>query len=233
MKTVWRVFAYLKRYPWMAAGTLSCAIMSTLMVIVFPAATKWIIDDVVRANRPDKLLPLLMLAAIAFFLQHGFNTLRIILNNTFEQRVIFDLRSDLYSHIQLLPLRWFDNRATGDLVTRVIEDVNSVERMLIDGIEQGVTAILQVLIVLSVMFYVNAKLALLALIPFPLLIAGALTYTLTAHRRYRLQRRAASAMNALLHDNLSGIRQIKSFAREKEEHARFNRVSDQLRYATL
>jgi ABC-type multidrug transport system fused ATPase/permease subunit len=56
---------------------------------------------------------------------------------------------------------------------------------------------------------------------------------LTAHRRYRLQRRAASAMNALLHDNLSGVRQIKSFVRENEEHGRFNRVSDQLRHATL
>src|SRR5437588_1161567 len=233
MKTVWRVFGYFRRYPWLAAGTLACAVLGTLMVIVFPGVTKWIIDDVVRRHHPEKLLPLLTMAFVAFLLQHGFNTLRIILNNTLEQRVIFDLRSDLYSHIQLLPLRWFDNRATGDLMTRVIEDVNSVERMLIDGIEQGVTAILQVLIVLSVMFYVNAKLALLALIPFPLLIAGALTYTLTAHRRYRLQRRAASAMNALLHDNLSGIRQIKSFAREKEEHARFNRVSDQLRHATL
>ena len=233
MKTVWRVFRYLKRYPWIAAGTLTCAILSTLMVIVFPAATKWIIDDVVRANRPDKLLPLILLAAAAFLVQHVFNSLRIILNNTFEQRVIFDLRSDLYSHIQLLPLRWFDNRATGDLMTRVIEDVNSVERMLIDGIEQGVVAILQVLIVVSVMFYLNVKLALLALGPFPLLIAGALTYTLTAHRRYRLQRRASSVMNALLHDNLAGVRQIKSFVREREEHARFNRVSDQLRHATL
>jgi ABC-type multidrug transport system fused ATPase/permease subunit len=233
MKTVWRVFAYLKRYPWIAAGTLSCAILSTLMVIVFPAATKWIINDVVRASRPDKLLPLIGLAAMAFLLQHGFNALRIILNNTFEQKVIFDLRSDLYSHIQLLPLRWFDNRATGDLMTRVIEDVNSVERVLIDGIEQGVVAILQVLIVVGMMFYLNAKLGLLALAPFPLLIAGTLTYTLTAHRRYRLQRRASSDMNALLHDNLAGVRQIKSFVREKEEHARFNRVSDQLRRATL
>ena len=233
MKTVWRVLRYLKRYPWIAAGTLTCAILSTLMVIVFPAATKWIIDDVVRANRPDKLLPLILLAAAAFLVQHVFNSLRIILNNTFEQRVIFDLRSDLYSHIQLLPLRWFDNRATGDLMTRVIEDVNSVERVLIDGIEQGVVAILQVLMVVSVMFYLNVKLALLALVPFPLLIAGALTYTLTAHRRYRLQRRASSDMNALLHDNLAGVRQIKSFVREREEHARFNRVSDQLRHATL
>src|SRR5213083_503212 len=233
MKTVWRVFRYLKLYPWIAAGTLTCAILSTLMVIVFPAAAKWIIDDVVRANRPDKLLPLILLAAVAFLVQHGFNALRLVLNNTFEQRVIFDLRSDLYSHIQLLPLRWFDNRATGDLMTRVIEDVNSVERVLIDGIEQGVVAILQVVIVISVMFYLNVKLALLALVPFPLLIAGALTYTLTAHRRYRSQRRASSNMNALLHDNLAGVRQIKSFVRENEEHARFNRVSDQLRHATL
>jgi ABC-type multidrug transport system fused ATPase/permease subunit len=233
MKTVWRVFGYLKRYPWIAAGTLSCAIFGTLMVIVFPGVTKWIVDDVIRAHRPDKLLPLMLIAAGAFLLQHAFNALRIILNNTFEQRVIFDLRSDLYSHIQLLPLRWFDNRATGDLMTRVIEDVNSVERVLIDGIEQGVVAILQVVIVLGVMFYLNWELALFALVPFPFLIGGALAYTLTAHRRYRLQRRAASAMNALLHDNLSGVRQIKSFVREREEHGRFNRVSDQLRQATL
>src|SRR6476619_118952 len=233
MKTVWRVFAYLKRYPWLAAGTLACAIVGTLMVIVFPSVTKWIIEDVVRANRPDKLLPLILFAAVAFLIQHFFNSLRIILNNTFEQKVIFDLRSDLYSHIQLLPLRWFDNRATGDLMTRVIEDVNSVERVLIDGIEQGVVAVLQIVIVMTVMFYWNAKLALLALVPFPLLIAGALAYTLTAHRRYRLQRRAASNINALLHDNLAGVRQIKSFAREREEHTRFNRASDQLRHATL
>jgi ABC-type multidrug transport system fused ATPase/permease subunit len=233
MKTVWRVFAYLKRYPALAAGTLACAILGTLMVIVFPSVTKWIIEDVVRANRPDKLLPLILLAAAAFLVQHVFNSLRIILNNTFEQKVIFDLRSDLYSHIQLLPLRWFDNRATGDLMTRVIEDVNSVERVLIDGIEQGVVAVLQIIIVVAVMFYWNPTLALLALVPLPLLIAGALAYTLTAHRRYRLQRRAASNINALLHDNLAGVRQIKSFAREREEHARFNRASDQLRHATL
>src|SRR5437667_1813491 len=118
-------------------------------------------------------------------------------------------------------------------MTRVIEDVNSVERGSFAGIEQGVVAVLQIVIVLAVMFYWNAKLAILALVPFPLLIGGALAYTLTAHRRYRLQRRASSAINALLHDNLAGVRQIKSFVREPEEHARFNRASDQLRRATL
>jgi ATP-binding cassette, subfamily B, bacterial len=233
MKTVWRVFRYLKRYPAIALGMLACAIVATLMVIVFPVVTKQILDVVIRQHHPEKLAPLILLAVLAALLQNGLNSLRLILNNTFEQRVIFDLRSDLYSHIQLLPLRWFDNRATGDLMTRLLEDVTSVERMLIDGVEQGVTAILQMVIVFAMMCYVSFELTLFALSPVPFLAAGALWYTLTAHRRYRLQRRASSAMNALLHDNLSGIRQIRSFAREKEEHQRFNRVSDDLRRATL
>ena len=233
MGTVWRVFAYLKRYPLLALGTLSCAILGTLMVIVFPAVTKLVIDEVLVQRRPERLTPLLLIAALAFVLQHGLNSIRIVLNNTFEQKVIFDLRSDLYSHIQMLPLRWFDNRATGDLMTRILEDVNSVERMLIDGVEQGVVALLQAVIVLGMMFYLSTSLTLVGLAPAPLLAGGALCYTLTAHRRYRLQRRASSAMNSLLHDNLAGIRQIKSFVREREEHGRFNSVSDQLRHATL
>src|SRR3954465_12903770 len=201
MNTVPRVFAYLKRYPWMALGTLGCAILSTLMVVVFPAVTKRVVDEVLTQHHVERLTPLVLIAALAFLLQNGLNCLRIILNNTFEQRVIFDLRSDLYSHIQMLPLRWFDNRATGDLMTRILEDVTSVERMLIDGIEQGVVAVLQLVVVLGLMFYYSGFLTLLALAPLPLLAAGALWYTFTAHRRYRVQRKAASAMNSLLHDN--------------------------------
>ena len=233
MKTVWRVFRYLKRYPALALGMLACAIVATSIVLVFPVVTQQVLDVVIRQHHPEKLAPLILLAVLAALLQNGLNSLRLILNNTFEQRVIFDLRSDLYSHIQLLPLKWFDNRATGDLMTRLLEDVTSVERMLIDGVEQGVVAVLQMVIVLAWMCYVSFALTLVSLSPVPFLAAGALWYTLTAHRRYRLQRRASSAMNALLHDNLSGIRQIRSFSREKEQHQRFNRVSDQLRRATL
>ena len=232
MKTILRVFAYLRSYPWMAAGTLGCAVISTLMVLVFPKVTQLLVDEI-RAGHRENLLFYSGIALGAFFLRDFFNALRILLNNTFEQRVIFDLRSALYSHIQQLPLKWFDNRATGDIMTRVMEDVNSVERVLIDGIEQGVVAILQVLVVGALLFYSNAQLAALALVPLPFLAAGALIYTTTAHRRYRLRNKASSAMNSLLHDNLAGIRQIKTFVRETEEHARFNRVSQQLREATL
>ena len=64
MKTIWRVFAYLKRYPWLAAGTLACAIAGTLMVIVFPAVTKSIVDEVVYQRREDRLMPLVLFAAL-------------------------------------------------------------------------------------------------------------------------------------------------------------------------
>src|SRR3954447_19088748 len=171
MNTVPRVFAYLRRYPWLASGTLSCAILGTAMVLVFPAVTKKVIDEVLLQHHPERLLPLILTAALAFVLQNGLSSVRIILNNTFEQRVIFDLRSDLYSHIQMLPLRWFDNRATGDLMTRILEDVNSVERMLIDGVEQGVVAVLQLVIVVGIMFYMSFSLSLVGLAPMPLLAA--------------------------------------------------------------
>src|SRR5438105_14203788 len=151
MKTVWRVFAYLKRYPLLASGMLACAILGTLMLAVFPAVTQQVLDTVIRQHHPEKLLPLVLLTVLAALLQNGLNSLRLILNNSFEQRVIFDLRRDLYSHIQLLPLRWFDNRATGDLMTRLLEDVTSVERVLIDGVEQGLSALLQIVLVLGYM----------------------------------------------------------------------------------
>lgn len=228
-----RVFRYARAYPLLATGTLLCAIAGTLTVVVFPAVTQRIIDDVIRGNRPDLLFPLIGIGFLAFLAQDGLNSLRIILNNHFEQHVIFDLRSDLYAHIQALPLRWFDNKDTGDIMTRLVEDVMSMERVLIDGIEQGTVALLQILIVGGFMLAKSPELTLVALLPIPLLAAGALTYTLTARSRYRIQRKAASALNALLQDNIAGIRQIKTYASEEREHGRFNTVSEALRQATL
>ncbi len=232
MSTVLRVFRYLRRYPGWAAGTLGCALLSTALVIVFPKVTQIIVDEV-GAGRGERVWPLVGWALLAFAARDLLNGARIIFNNTFEQKVIFDLRSDLYSHIQTLPLRWFDNRATGDLMTRVMEDVNAVERVLIDGIEQGAVAVLQIMIVGLMLFSYHTTLAWWAFIPVPFLAAGALAYTLTAKLRYRGQRKASSAMNALLHDNLAGIRQIKTYVQEGQQHGRFNEASSQLQKATL
>jgi ATP-binding cassette, subfamily B, bacterial len=233
MRSILRVLRYIRRYPLMAAGTVGFAVLGTLMVIVFPSVTERVIDEAIRGNKPELILPLVCLAVGAFVVQSVSNGLRIVLNNTFEQKVIFDFRSDLYDHIQKLPLFWFDHRATGDIMTRVLEDVNAVERVLIDGVEQGTVAILQALIVAILLFVRAPWLAALTTIPVPFLAVGALIYTLTAKWRYKAQRQAASEMNSILHDNLSGIRQIKAYVRESTEHRRFNEASERLRRATL
>ena len=233
MQVFIRVLPYVRRYPFLAFATLFCAVAGTLMVIVFPAVTQRIVDEVIGQHRPDRLLPLITIGLAAFLAQSGLNSLRIIFNNHFEQRVIFDLRSELYAHIQKLPLHWFDNRSTGDIMTRLVEDVTNLERVLIDGIEQGSVAILQILVVSGLMLAYSPSLTAAALSPIPFLAGGALAYTLTARSRYRTQRKAVSALNSILHDNIAGIRQIKTYTSESREHARFDQASDKVRTATL
>jgi ABC-type multidrug transport system fused ATPase/permease subunit len=233
MQVFIRVLPYVRRYPFLAFATLFCAVAGTLMVIVFPAVTQRIVDEVIGQHRPDRLVPLIAIGLAAFLAQNGLNSLRIIFNNHFEQRVIFDLRSELYAHIQKLPLHWFDNRSTGDIMTRLVEDVTNLERVLIDGIEQGSVAILQILVVSGLMLAYSPSLTAAALAPIPFLAGGALAYTLTARSRYRTQRKAVSALNSILHDNIAGIRQIKTYTSESREHARFDQASDKVRTATL
>jgi len=233
MKTIFRVLPWLRRYPALAAGQFACAILGVLMVLVPPNAVKTIIDEVIEKGHAEKLLPWVLYAAAAWFGRDFLTTARIILNNTLEQHVIFDIRSDLYRRLQLLPLPWFDSKPTGDLMTTVAEDVTAMERVLIDGVEQGLIAILQLAVVGGWMFYNNVTLAFIGMIPLPFLAAGAWWYTSTARGRYKDVRNATSEMNSMLHDNISGIRQIKAYGMEEPEHGRFNSFSDRLRTATL
>jgi len=217
MKTFRRVWVYARAYPLLAAATFGAAIAGTLAGFVFPQATGMVIDNVLIPHRPELLLRYILIVVAAFFIRDGLNALRIRFNNTFEQKVIFDLRRDLYQTLQRLPLRWYDQRATGDIITRIIDDVTSMERVLIDGVEQGIVALLQIIGVGIWLFHLNPRLAGWMLLPMPVMLAGAVWYTMTARFRYRAQRRAASAMNSLLLDNLQGVRQIKSYAREETE----------------
>src|SRR6266436_1231094 len=180
-----RVAAYLRPYKLMAAGTIGCALLSLAFSLAYPKLTQFVVDKVIGKHRVDLLAPAMLGLLGAFLLRDLFNSLRIRINNTFEQNVIYDMRRDVYACLQRLPVNYFDQRASGDLMTRVIEDVNSVERVLIDGTEQGTVAVLGIFGVAAIMFGTNPVLAAVALIPLPLLAGGAIWYTTTAHRRYR------------------------------------------------
>lgn len=229
----YKVWRYIQEHPWLALGTFSCAVGTTLFGLIYPKIAGNVIDDVILPQKMDLLLPYVLALLGAFFLRDFLNAIRIILNNSFEQIVILEIRQNLYDCLQKLPLRWFDHKSSGDLMTRVGEDVQSLERVLIDGIEQGSIAILQLITVGIILYLHNPLLMGYAMIPIPLLIAGATWYTQTAHERYRIQRKASSAMQSLLLDNLQGIRQIKSFSREKEESSHFHQIAQKLQKANL
>ena len=228
-----RVSVYLWPYKWLALATIGCAVLSLLCAFAFPRLTQIIIDDVIGNGQTDKLTPVILLLLGAFFLRDFFNSIRIQVNNHFEQNVVYDMRRHVYGRLQRLPVSYYDKRASGDLMTRVIEDVNAVERLLIDGTEQGTVAIVSIFGVLAILFATNPLLAGVAMIPIPLLAIGAMCYTLTAHSRYRKQRQASSAMNALLMDNLQGVREIKAFGRERHEDGRFTDRAEAMRQGTL
>lgn len=234
MSSVLRVIGYLKRYPLLGGSQFVCATLMALSVIIFPSTVGYVMDEIIpNASRHHEFAFWIFVAAIGFFAKDGLNCARIILNNHFEQKVIFDIRSDLYQKIQRLPLRWFDSRRTGDIMTRVVEDVTAMERVLIDGIELGLVSLIQIAAVGAVMYFKNWEVALWATVPVPFLAYGAYLYTNDARSRYKAQRDASSDLNALLHDNIAGIRQIKAYSAESEEHSHFNALSGKLRKATL
>ncbi|MFD2257651.1 ABC transporter ATP-binding protein [Luteolibacter algae] len=234
MKSILRVFSYLKRYPKLATLQLACAVGMTAALFVFPTITGYSVDKILPdPSRHSEFFFWVIMALLAFICREGLNSARIFINNHFEQRVIYDIRSDIYGKIQKLPLNWFDTRRTGDVMTRVVEDVTNMERVLIDGIEQGLIAVLQVVGIGIYLYILNPTVAAWATLPVPLLATGAWIYSTRGRDRYKNQRNATSDLNSLLHDNIAGIRQIKSYAAEAVEHRRFNESSEKLRQASL
>ncbi len=233
MNSVLRVLAYLRKYPRLACGQLFCVIFSTLFLLAFPNIAQHIVDKVIPRNDVKELVSFTLLALGAFFMREFLNSMRILINNQFEQKVIFDIRSDLHNKLQRLPLTWFNNRRTGDIMTRVGEDVTAMERILIDGIEQGLAAFIQVLGFGIYLFYLNTMVGAWACAPIPFLFMGAWLYSRNARSRYKEQRESTSAMNSLLHDNIAGIRQVKSFTAEEAEHTRFQATANKVRLASL
>jgi len=205
--------------------TLLCAMLTTALELVPPYLLKIVIDDVIQARRAGLLIWLIAGFLLAYGLKSLFASLRIRLNNTVEQRVVFDLREQIFAALQRLSVSYYESRSTGEIMSRVNSDTEHVERIFIDGIEGLLTASLTLIGITIMLFRLNWKLALLSLIPIPVLVASASVFTGRVHRYYHAIRRSAAELNAYLQDALSGIRETIGFNRQAYEQTRFNRLS--------
>ena len=229
MRSLFRVIRYIKPYRGLAYLTLGCAALTTTLEMVPPWLLKRVIDDVIRAGNLPLLTWLIAGLLLAYLGRNLLNSARIRFNNTLEQRVIYDMRDQIYRTLQRLSVSYYENRATGEIMSRVVNDVNNLERIFIDGVEALVMAGLTLMGIMTVLFFLNWRLALIALIPIPFLMIGATIFTTKVHKLYHRIRQQAAQLNALLQDSISGIRETMSFNRETYEVERFNRQS--LEYA--
>jgi len=228
-----RVSAYLFRYPGLFALTVALAITSTLFLIAVPRVIQWIIDDVIAPGRRDWLLVGVGVLAGCYFLRDAFNTLRIRVNNRLEQKVLLDLRTALHTKLLELPVTYYDQRQSGEIASRVTEDVQNVERIVLDGTEQGTVSLLTILGIGTLLLWQNPLLAALTLAPLPLLVWLGRVHFRAGRTLWKNVREASGAMNALLIEDIQGNRLISSFALSPRERTRFHRAAAGLGEATL
>ncbi len=205
--------------------TLCFAVLTTLLDLIPPWLIKMIIDFLVEDKGQSVVYWTAGGLVLAYLARNLSNYIRIMLNNKLEQKVIFDLRSHVYRCLQTLSLSYFENRSTGEIMSRVNEDVNNVERVFIDGIEQVVTALLTLTGVVVILFFMHWKLALISLIPIPILFFSAFKYTHRAQELYLINRKRSARLNAFLQDTISGIRETLAFNRSQHEVERFDERS--------
>jgi len=233
VKSLLRVLTYLAPYRALVCLTFFFAALTTGLELLPPWLIKIVIDDVLPGQNMDLLSWVLLGLTLAYGLKNLSNSLRIRFNNMLEQRVVHRLRQEVFEALQRLSLNYYENRATGEIMSRVVNDTEHVQRIFVDGLEGMLTATLTLVGITTILFVLNWNLALLVLLPIPILILGGVFFTRRVHRYYREIRQQAAELNGYLQDALSGIRETMGFNRQPYEQSRFQRMSQQYGQANL
>lgn len=209
----------------LAVVTFVCAGLATALELVPPYLVKIVIDDVIQANQPEMLIWVLGALLGSYVLRNLMSSMRVRFNNLLEQKAVHTLRMQVFDALQRLSLSYFENRSTGEIMTRVTSDTEHVERIFVDGLEGLLTASLTLIGITIMMFFLNWKLALLSLVPIPMLIVCAAWFTKRVHKYYAEIRKSVADLNAYLQDALSGIKETIGFNQHDYERKRFETLS--------
>ncbi|MEM7672331.1 MAG: ABC transporter ATP-binding protein [Verrucomicrobiota bacterium] len=228
-----RVSIYLFRYKGLFALTLTFAIAMVLLGIAVPQVISGVVNDISSSGKVDSILPGVLLMLLFYGGRELMNSFRIRVNNTLEQKVLMDLRAELHGKLLDLPIGFYDKRKSGDVASTVIDDVNNLERALLDGTEQGVSSVLMILGISVIIFTQQPLLGALVFLPVPLLILMSLVYAKSARTLWREIRDSAGNLNSLLVEDIQGNRLIQSFALKGRETRRFGEQAEDLKKANL
>jgi len=225
MKVVLRLLSYLRAYWRWVVVSIVCLLFLTILNLLPPLFQREIIDEVV-GNRLLDRLPMLILGLVGVYaltrlLNFGEQYLRHVLG----ERFILDFRVLLYDYLQRLSISFFEDQQTGEIMSRITNDVNALEDFVTHSVGFLIVDLLRLVGTAIILLVLDWQLALLTLLPVPVLAVAMRLFNTRVRPIYRQIRDRLGDINAELQDNISGIRVIQAFGQERHELDRFTQRS--------
>jgi subfamily B ATP-binding cassette protein MsbA len=226
VRSLLRLVPMLKPYTRTIVFGTFCMVMVAGTQLLPPLLIRYAINKVLIPRDAGRLLPMVVGFVVVFGVHAIFLARRTYVMHVLGQRFVLDIRRRLYAHLQRLSLTYYDSRQTGEIMSRVSNDVNMLEDLVVHGTDTVVVQILTLIGALAIVFgFLAWQLGLVMLAPVPILLISIYHFSLRIRPIYRSIRDRLGDINARLQDNLSGIRVIKAFTREDHEQHRFDHES--------
>jgi ATP-binding cassette subfamily B protein/subfamily B ATP-binding cassette protein MsbA len=215
------VFSYARTYT----KALIITIISMLLLVGVQLLVPWIIKTLISAvttqvasqQTMNLIIQLTVVVLVVYIFRAGLEFVRSYMAHVAGWGVVADLRKHTYEHIQRLSLRFYEDKQTGQLMSRVVNDTDLFEQLIAHAIPDVLVNVLTLVGVSLVLFTLNWQLTLLSIIPMPLVVVSLRVYARYVRPAFRERQKELGILNALLNDNISGIRDIKAFTREDEQ----------------
>ena len=214
-----------RRYHARHIAAICICVISCVLLLVNPALSQRLIDDVIMAQNPEPLLGILVLMLAAKLGREGMRYLMVIWLEKDAQNVVYNLRSGLFEKLQYNDMRYFDDHRTGDLMTRMSADLDWCRHFLAFIDYRIVDSVCTFLFACVYLFLVNWKLTLMMLLITPVLLLISKVFSKHIRPRFVFMRERLSDMNTAAQENIAGNRVVKAFAREDYEKERFDEKS--------
>ena len=216
-----RLFGYVRPYVGLVVGALLVLMLAGALQLVPPLLTRRVIDVAIPAGDGAAIRHAGILMVGALLLQVSCGYLETLLTGILGQRVMHDLRRELFARLQRLPIPFFDRHPVGRLVTRVTSDVESLNELFASGVVAGIGDLFTLAAITVMMVLVDWRLALAAYLVVPGLLWVSRVFRVRVRAAYRDIRTHLAAINAFLQERVTGMRVVQLFGREREEIARF------------
>lgn len=233
LKVVRRLMRYLRPYRHLAIGALMLTLATNALINLQPYFTKVAIDDFISPKRIDGLTLLVTAFFGLFFFRFLFSYLQENLVNRIGQRIMYDLRSELYSKLQNQEVAYFDQYPVGRIMTRLTSDVDALNELFTSGVVDVFGDLISIIGFLAMMFYLDWKLTLVSMITIPLLILATNWFRKHARIGFDNVRTRNARLNAFLQEYISGAQTVQLFNAEKKALTRFDEISLDYRKANL